>query len=339
MPAGQELSVAPTIPTRYVAELLAHSGAKAGLRGDILTAADIDPASLEIERHRITYAQFSTVYWLLRKSLDDEMFGWLARPVPPGAWATQMALLTACADIETAIWMGRRFYQVFDRHDYWQVVRRGKEVELCVVPKHDWQCESVFFAHAMLLTPLREYEWLCECLIPVTDLVLPDRVRPFDSETREMFGFSARYEADRFAVRFPASTLRMPIVRTPAQADEFTRNSLAAFMGPSRRNTLEAEIRHLLAASVPFASASLAAVAKAMHESRATLAATLAANGLRFQKIKDRLRRDRAIALLAQPDQSIGDLALAAGFSESSAFCRAFKAWTGLAPTSFRNSR
>ena len=48
------------------------------------------------------------------------------------------------------------------------------------------------------------------------------------------------------------------------------------------------------------------------------------------------MRRDAAIITLARGDESLNDLAQRLGFSEPSAFHRAFRRWTGSAPGAYR---
>ena len=62
----------------------------------------------------------------------------------------------------------------------------------------------------------------------------------------------------------------------------------------------------------------------------------LTAEGGSFKEIKNRLRRDTALHFLGKQGLSIEEIAHRAGFSESSAFIRAFKSWTGVTPYSYR---
>ena len=57
------------------------------------------------------------------------------------------------------------------------------------------------------------------------------------------------------------------------------------------------------------------------------------------QSIKDALRRDLAIAALADPARTVADVAAAVGFAEPSAFHRAFRKWTGMRPADYRLAR
>lgn len=52
--------------------------------------------------------------------------------------------------------------------------------------------------------------------------------------------------------------------------------------------------------------------------------------------IASSLRRELALGLVAEPDLPLTDVALRLGYSELSAFSRAFRAWTGSSPRAYR---
>ena len=80
----------------------------------------------------------------------------------------------------------------------------------------------------------------------------------------------------------------------------------------------------------------LEAVARHLHVSPQTLRRHLREEGTSFQALKDELRRDIAIYHLGRADLSLQAIAEQLGFSEPSAFHRAFKKWTGLTPGAYR---
>ena len=63
---------------------------------------------------------------------------------------------------------------------------------------------------------------------------------------------------------------------------------------------------------------------------------TLQADGTSYQKLVDDLRREMVISHLRTPGTSAGQVGFLLGFSEPSAFHRAFRRWTGQAPSAFR---
>ena len=62
----------------------------------------------------------------------------------------------------------------------------------------------------------------------------------------------------------------------------------------------------------------------------------LQARSLSFRSLLDEVRYEEARQQLQLSDQSITDLALHLGYSDETAFCRAFKRWSGLPPRTWR---
>lgn len=76
--------------------------------------------------------------------------------------------------------------------------------------------------------------------------------------------------------------------------------------------------------------------ARAMHCSTRTLARKLVGEGWQYQQLIDQVREIHARRGLSDPSQSITRIAHQLGYADSSGFHRAFKKWTGLSPTVFR---
>ncbi len=58
-----------------------------------------------------------------------------------------------------------------------------------------------------------------------------------------------------------------------------------------------------------------------------------------FQTLTEETRRDLAEGLLRDDAHSLAEIAFLTGFSEQSAFTRAFKRWMGITPASYRKER
>jgi AraC-like DNA-binding protein len=72
--------------------------------------------------------------------------------------------------------------------------------------------------------------------------------------------------------------------------------------------------------------------------SRSKLYRRLASDGLDFSKLTENVRRELALIYVAQPHLPLTEIASLLGYSELSAFSRAFKRWTGSAPAGFREA-
>jgi AraC-like DNA-binding protein len=77
-------------------------------------------------------------------------------------------------------------------------------------------------------------------------------------------------------------------------------------------------------------------MAEQLHMSRRTLQRKLAEAEMTYQRLVDETRRDLALRYIEDPRNSIIDITFLLGFSQQSAFTRAFKRWTGIAPSEYR---
>lgn len=80
-------------------------------------------------------------------------------------------------------------------------------------------------------------------------------------------------------------------------------------------------------------------LASAMGMSSRTLQRKLADDGMTYRNLLEKTRYDLALRYLDDPARSVTDITFLLGFSEQSAFTRAFKRWNGKAPTAYREDR
>ena len=110
-----------------------------------------------------------------------------------------------------------------------------------------------------------------------------------------------------------------------------------ALLGRARATGgLQGRARAAVSAALPGREPTLAAVARAVGTSPRTLQRRLGEEGAPFASIVDAVRRERAEAYLRAPDVSMAEVSWLLGFAEQSAFTRAFRRWTGVAPTEWR---
>src|SRR5262249_45974404 len=95
---------------------------------------------------------------------------------------------------------------------------------------------------------------------------------------------------------------------------------------------LRAQVRLALEDGQP----DLPAIANALKMSTRTLQRRLEAEGTSFQELVDAVRQELARVYVADPKYALGEVAYLLGFSEITAFTRAFKRWTGTTPSRWR---
>jgi AraC-like DNA-binding protein len=102
---------------------------------------------------------------------------------------------------------------------------------------------------------------------------------------------------------------------------------------------LVAELRRLLARRVARGDPRIAAVARELGTSSRSLQRRLASAGRTYQELLEQARCEAAERHLSDASLSIAEVSWLVGYSEPSAFHRAFKRWRGVSPRSFREDR
>ena len=164
------------------------------------------------------------------------------------------------------------------------------------------------------------------------------RDRPADPrEHARVFGAEPRFGAAVAALVFPREVWDAPTRMTdPALFALLDRHARALAEGAPSAGDLASRVRAAIAADLPGREPTVAAVARRLATSARTLQRRLGADGTSFARLVDEARRERAQAFLRAGDVSVAEVSWLVGFSEQSAFTRAFRRWTGLSPTEFR---
>ncbi len=307
-------------------------------REQALDHADIGPAILAAQGLRVSPAQFERLHHFVVRARDDEVHGLLRRPVPRGTFASFVRLATQLPTVRSLLIAGNEIYGLFDRGAPWTVETGQSDVVLGLAARRGPQTESLLFTLTMLLSPWRTSAWLCGESLSLLEVGLDRRFGAFTSEARYLFGVSPRLVAGRSYLRFDRAELELPLRRSRDEADEWVRTaSYPSLLAQPPRRSLESRVRLALSQD-PTWRLGLADVAEALGMARATLARHLRADGTSFRQLRDELRRDRAVNLLSQ-GHSVAEVAEGLGFSEASAFQRAFKGWTGSTPGEVRRAR
>jgi AraC-like DNA-binding protein len=80
-------------------------------------------------------------------------------------------------------------------------------------------------------------------------------------------------------------------------------------------------------------------LASDLHMSRRSLQRRLAEADASYQSLVDETRRDMALRYLRDPAKSATDITFLLGYSQQSAFTRAFRRWTDMSPSEYRATR
>lgn len=155
----------------------------------------------------------------------------------------------------------------------------------------------------------------------------------------DFFGCTVRFDDAYTRVRFPISYLTIPMPHSdPGLRALLDRQAQALLLALPDSDAFDRALQQVMLRLLPENSATLQRAADALHVSGRTLQRRLDARQLTWQQLLDRTREQLARQYLADRSLSLGDIALLLGFSEQSAFNRAFRRWTGDTPARMRKS-
>lgn len=173
-----------------------------------------------------------------------------------------------------------------------------------------------------------------------SEVALPHSPRERQSSALAFFAAPIRYGADVAALVFPADTLRRTMITAdPGLFPILVRHAeeCLAALPPVDDSALD-QIRRLVASLVGNGAVSIEAVAARMGTSRRTIQRQLQLHGASFKQLVDDVRLAMARRHLADPAVNLTDAAFLLGYSELSAFSRAFRRWTGQSPQEYRRA-
>lgn len=147
-----------------------------------------------------------------------------------------------------------------------------------------------------------------------------------------VFGVPVQFGAAHDEIEMATAQLDLPLAsHDPIVSAALEAKAAQLTAGGAARSVFVEKVRRAIAENLS-RSPSPTAIATALGISTRTLRRHLEQEGLSLRTTLDDVRRERAAALLAA-GTSVKEIAFALGFSEPSAFSRAYKRWTGVAPS------
>jgi AraC-like DNA-binding protein len=156
-------------------------------------------------------------------------------------------------------------------------------------------------------------------------------------EHERFFAAPVRFATGENALVFPAALLDLPCRRTDPSLLSLLDRYAADRLGDPRGATFADRARAALSDELQAGNVTAQRLAARLRVSVRTLHRFLAAERTSYRRLLDQLRLDIAERHLADDRMSVGEVAFLVGFSELSAFDRAFKRWTGRTPATYRN--
>lgn len=162
---------------------------------------------------------------------------------------------------------------------------------------------------------------------------------PSITEHRRLLGPAVRFEQAENAVVYARRSLEIAFISAdPALLEVFEGDARRRLEGLAARGGVSGRVLTLLAARLRGSVPPLAEVASELAMSERSVQRSLTEERTSYRQLVDEVRKSLALEHLSRPGTSATDVAFLLGFSEPSAFTRAFRRWTGAPPTEFQAS-
>ena len=277
---------------------------------------------------------YGRLWWAIAQEMQDEFLGLGARPMRPGAFALMGHAVLDAGRLDRALRRMLRFLAVVLDHPAGELRLRGPEAEIVLT---DPELRPAFAYRTWWLIVTGTASWLTGRRLPLRSLEFRGPAPEGRPDYLQFFGAPVRFDRPAHRLVFDAAQLRLPLVRDGAALRLFLREAPGNLLLRHRQEAgVAAQARARLAGLPPADWPDFEAFAAGLGLAPATLRRRLRADGQSFAALKDELRRVQAERLLRQ-GQSVAGIAAALGYSEPSAFHRAFVKWTGQSPGAWRD--
>lgn len=305
--------------------------------GVLLAAAGLAPAGADIADARLTGAQVRALARAAWEITDDDLLGLGLRRVPRGTLRMLCYAMASVPDLRRAITRFAEFSETVPGLP--RVTLRVTDSDAVIrIDTSGFDDPSYVRAVVTAVATQRLLAWTIGRPVPIRWIELPVTAATDLGGLDGLLGDSVRFGADAVAIVLDAAVLDTPVLYDEASLLRFLRDApvhLLAMPVPERsltRIVRRAIEKRLAEHSVPTAEE----LAAQLSMSVPSLRRKLRAEGTSLRAVRDEVRYEAALAGLERGAEPLATLAERLGFSEPSAFTRAFRRWAGHPPSEHR---
>jgi AraC-like DNA-binding protein len=329
----------PMISVAATTGLLEAIG-RAGANPDqVLRAVDLDRAALSNAEGFIPSSVFARILEEAARATGDPCFGlhfgerFNVKNIGPLAYVVLNSPTIAVADEHVARYMGlynqaaKVFFTVEEQRAYLQYVL----VDLGIaVPRQQNEYSMAIRLNTIRMMVGSQWSPLEVRFAHEGPEQISEHLRIFRAPV--LFGYPANafvIEREFLERQIPAADQRLYRIMK-----QYLERVLAEI--PQEDGVL-ASVRRAVAESMREGDPNLGRVAKKMAMSPRALQRQLKEQGMEFKQLVDDTRRRFSLSYLRNRSHTLTEIAFLLGYSEASAFNRAFKRWTGSTPLAYRS--
>jgi len=323
---------ARTTLATWSATILRALAARGLDEGAIAARAGIDPARLGPES-RVPRAALNRLWRLAVEETGDPAIG--LEVVRYAAQTTFHALgyaVLASGTLKEAFERMIRYRRLVGDVLALRLVDAGDryrfEIDVSADPDVPFQAVDAIAATWVRQARLLHRPRPCEPLAVTFARPAPRDVEPY----RRTFGVAVAFGAPANALEYARADVEAPLPAANAELARSNDEVLVRYLAQLEQAGVASRVQQAVLEALPDGAPAKAAIARKLGMSARNLQRHLAAEGTSFKELLNDARADLARTYVGERRLSVTEIAFMLGFADTSAFSRAFKRWTGVAP-------
>jgi AraC-like DNA-binding protein len=322
----------------YFARAVLKNAVRQGLDPiSLLRSNRISPRLLLEDSARISIERFADLQVSTMLAMGDEALGYMSRRMPIGCWSMMCHAVIGSETLGQALSRYCRFYQLFELGIHPCLIEENDLVRIHLIQPDNSVSSTPYMSETVLFNIHRFASWLVQEHLPIQSVELSHAPMAQLADYRHMFlANPVAFEQPLSQLVLSRALLEKRVTQNETSLRHFMRHPVLILLTQDyANNSWTSRVRDIVRRNLDNMP-ELNDVAAMLDVHSQTLRRRLSAEGATFKEIKNQVRRDTALHFLGKQGLSIEEIAHRAGFSESSAFIRAFKGWTGVTPYTYR---
>lgn len=323
------------VPTHLVQRLLRNAERQGLDVGALLRSASIPDGVAYSGRARVTLNQLADLTRSIWAATGDELFG-VGPPVPLGSFRLIAASIFSAPDLRTMLIRLDQATRVLtnapriETHLDGDAPHMTVDVSRLADPEHIVIDTLVAFIH-------RTVGWAIGRPVHLVSLKMPYEAPPYLRYYEAPFGVLPTFDEDVVVLEFEPALLDAPLLRTLSDVEGYITDSPKNYFSTRDfGSTIADQVRRILEQGLTGEWPDAAEIADRLAVSVHHLRRLLREEDTTMKCLREDLMRDAAINSLVVGKESVEELSQRLGFSEASAFRRAFRRWTGMPPGAYK---
>ncbi|WP_252275567.1 AraC family transcriptional regulator [Pseudomonas subflava] len=291
------------------------------------------PAELRAPSHetRIPLARQDALWEAFCAAAGDPLIGLrLGNALQVGHLDMVGALLMSCETLGEALEALLEYYPIVGEGGEFALSEEGAQLRLTYQPHYDVRREER--VEAVLASLAHLTRWITGERVQPLELQFGHAPRAAEARYVELLGCPLEFSSADNALLFDRADLAVPLIQANAPMREHLRGLADSLLECLGQQSLAVRVQQQLRAQPRWGKER---VAEQLELSGRHLNRKLAEEGTSFKLLRDQVLHQMAEQRL-RGSARMADVAEGLGFSDESAFAKAFRRWSGMTPGQFR---